>query len=225
MINIDELRQRVEAAEQRFGLLDSSRRKASERLIGMMNAIEQDQSQKQTQLEESKALISSMAKENQQLRSMLHQLLLAIESSGSDQGAEILRQMDDKLTAMAGTGDRTSDDQAAEGEEENSLAGAEMVTSEAADEGITDEVIADEVIADEVLPEPPGVLPMAVSDAMAPAAPEQVAEANGEAVVDDAGSGYDDSDGGASEGTSKVREILERMAQEKLQKSAANAAS
>ena len=41
MINIDELRQRVEAAEQRFGLVDSSQRQSSEKLIGMMNAIEQ----------------------------------------------------------------------------------------------------------------------------------------------------------------------------------------
>ena len=98
--NIDELRQRVEAAEQRFGLVDSSQRQSSEKLIGMMNAIEQGQAQKRIALEESKALAASMAAENQQLRSMLQSLLLATEAAGNLQSVEIMRQMDSKLTAI-----------------------------------------------------------------------------------------------------------------------------
>ncbi len=188
MINIDELRQRVEAAEQRFDLIDNSRKKASARLISMMNAIEQDQAQRQLQLEESKALISKMAAENQQLRGMLHSLLLAMEAAGGDQGAEILRQMDDKLTAMVET---------------NNVAG---------DDG------ANKAPVEDVLPEPPGILPTAALGAVAPMMPEQLAEVEETETPDD---GED----AGPEGTSKVREILERMNQEKLQKASAGAAS
>ena len=203
MINIDELRQQVEAAEQRFGQIDNSQRKASARLIGMMNAIEQDQTQKQSQLEDSKALISNMARENQQLCAMLNTLLMAIEAAGGDQSTEFLRQMDDKLTAMVSTGDSASDDDTA------TVEGADIQAVETA---MTNGE-ADEAIVDEVLPAPPGVLPTA---------PEQIAEAAGVAEADDTGTSDDDD---ASEAASGVREILERMTQKKLQKAAGSAAS
>ncbi len=100
MINIDELRQRVEAAEQRFGVVDNSQRQSSEKLVAMMNAIEQDQAQKQIALEENKALVASLVLENQQLRGMLHSLLLATEAAGNVANVEIMRQIGDKLAAI-----------------------------------------------------------------------------------------------------------------------------
>jgi len=100
MINIDELRQRVEAAEQRFGVVDSAQRQSSEKLIAMMNAIEQDQAQRQIALEENKALVASMALENQQLRGMLHSLLLATEAAGNVANVDIMRQIGSKLAAI-----------------------------------------------------------------------------------------------------------------------------
>ncbi|MHA1566951.1 MAG: hypothetical protein ACTSX7_16695 [Alphaproteobacteria bacterium] len=215
MINIDELRQRVEAAEQRFGMIDSSQRQSSEKLIGMMNAIEQDQAQKQIALEESKALVASMAVENQQLRSMLHSLLLATEAAGNLQSAEIMREIDDKLTVIVEAAGPTIVSGAPEASEagggieaKEPVEAVAPVAAEVAEMPVETEpdleaipsvepaavlgtAPADVPIDDDILPEPPGVLPTAVAPIVAPSDVEAGGDelANGAATDDEATNG------------------------------------
>ncbi len=208
MINIDELRQRVEAAEQRFGMIDSSQRRYSERLIGMMNAVEEDLAQKQVQFEENKALISAMSHENQQLRSMLHTLLLAIEAAGNDQTAEIMRQIDGKLAAIVETKAPAS-----EGEVQTAETAAPAVAPQPA-------AAPADMVTEEVAPVPPGILPTAVSAPPVPTVPmEDAADDSAAAPADDtATSNGEDVAAGSAGG---VREILQRMTKEAAQQEGA----
>jgi len=108
MTGIEELRERVLQAEQRFGVLDEQDANYSERLIALMNAIEgrfrEQQSEIEQQAEEigrqGKELaglsgrLNRTAEENEQLRGMLLSLLTAIEGGRRDSLAETMRELD-----------------------------------------------------------------------------------------------------------------------------------
>lgn len=138
MTGIEELRQRVTDAEERFGLIDAQRAKYSERLIVLMNAIEariheqQDEIEKQAEIiakheaevavqqakidgqgtaiaqqageiEKLKTAGADKHEENEQLRTMLHSLLQAIESGGRDGLAEVMQELDRKASVLVST--------------------------------------------------------------------------------------------------------------------------
>ncbi|MFD2204235.1 hypothetical protein [Kiloniella antarctica] len=86
MSDLEELRQRVEAAEENFGLIADQQKGYSQRLIALLNVTEQkDQA------------IGKLENENEQLRSMLFSLLQAIEKGDT---SNTLQDMDVRISAM-----------------------------------------------------------------------------------------------------------------------------
>ncbi|MGF1628974.1 MAG: hypothetical protein ACFCUT_05855 [Kiloniellaceae bacterium] len=79
MTEINDLRERVEAAEQRFGLMDEQQRHYSERLIGLIETIETQLVTARGEIEKQIAENSRLTQENEELRSMLHSVLRSIE--------------------------------------------------------------------------------------------------------------------------------------------------
>lgn len=87
MSDLEELRQRVEAAEDHFGLIADQQKGYSQRLIALLNVTEQkDQA------------IGKLEGENEQLRSMLFSLLQAIEKGDT---SNTLQDMDARISAMS----------------------------------------------------------------------------------------------------------------------------
>jgi len=118
MGDINELRQRVEAAEERFGLIKEEQSKYSQRLIELIARLENSlhtlRSKTESGEEEIARLNSQNAElrsktesneeeiarvnfQNEELRSMLHSLLLSIESDNFD---STLRSLDTRIAAM-----------------------------------------------------------------------------------------------------------------------------
>ncbi|WP_419901869.1 hypothetical protein [Kiloniella sp.] len=88
MSDLEELRLRVEAAEEHFGLITDQQKGYSQRLIALLNVTEQkDQS------------ISKLEGENEQLRTMLYSLLQAIEKGDT---SNTLQDMDTRISVMTG---------------------------------------------------------------------------------------------------------------------------
>ncbi len=100
MSYIEELRQRVETAERRFGLIDEQQRRYSERLITLMNALESAQEERQGETAAHQARIVELERENGELRGMLHALLLGVEAGSRDTLADTLRDLDARLSGM-----------------------------------------------------------------------------------------------------------------------------
>lgn len=100
MSYIEELRQRVESAERRFGLIDEQERRYSERLIGLMNALEAGQEERQAEAAAHRARIADLERENGELRGMLHALLLGVEAGSRDTLAGTLRDLDARLSGL-----------------------------------------------------------------------------------------------------------------------------
>ena len=100
MTDINNLRERVEAAEQRFGLMDEQQRHYSERVIGLIETIEaqlaaargeiekqidenrqlgQDLAAARSEIEQQVGANLRLSQENEELRAMLHSVLRSIE--------------------------------------------------------------------------------------------------------------------------------------------------
>jgi len=102
MSYIDNLRQRVEAAEQRFGAIDERNRKYSEWLIDLMAAVEGSHRHKLAEIDQQKAEVARLSRENDDLRAMLHALLLAVEEGNRDRLTETIHELDTKASALVG---------------------------------------------------------------------------------------------------------------------------
>ncbi|MEM1400547.1 MAG: hypothetical protein AAGF58_11735, partial [Pseudomonadota bacterium] len=79
MSDILDLRKRVEAAEQKFGVAAETQNKYSARLIALVSSVENAAATAREQHEETRLALLSAKSENEQLRSMLLTLLLAME--------------------------------------------------------------------------------------------------------------------------------------------------
>ena len=101
MINIDELRQRVEDAEHRFGAIDERQKAYSSRLSSMIEAIDARQQDSETRLRDSENALRRAKDENEQLRSLLHQLLMAIDGAGRDYLKSPVSELTDRLGVLA----------------------------------------------------------------------------------------------------------------------------
>src|SRR3990172_5420225 len=95
MSYIDDLRRRVETAEQGFGLIGEQHGRYSERLISLMDALEESQRRKQAEMER-------LAHENEQVRAMLHALLLAVEEGSRDRLSDAMRLLDVRASGLVG---------------------------------------------------------------------------------------------------------------------------
>ena len=102
MSYIRDLRQRVEAAEQRFGAIDERNRKYSEWLIDLMAAVEASHRHKLAEIDQQKAEVARLSKENDDLRAMLHAILLAVEEGNRDRLTETIHELDTKASALVG---------------------------------------------------------------------------------------------------------------------------
>lgn len=100
MSDILELRQRVEAAEEKFGHFAAKQSKYSARLISLVTAVEGAAQKSQQEHEETKLALVTEKAQNEQLRSMLHTLLLAFEQGGDDIGP-VLRDMENMISALS----------------------------------------------------------------------------------------------------------------------------
>ncbi|RMD63417.1 MAG: hypothetical protein D6826_04990 [Alphaproteobacteria bacterium] len=139
MPGIEELRQRVEEAERRFGLIEEERLRYSERLIGLMNAIETRLQAQNAEIERLRREVADReaqiaarahemahhAEENEQLREMLHGLLQAIEAGTRDALMETIQEMDRTVSALVAPAEE--EDAAAQAPETRPEAETELV--------------------------------------------------------------------------------------------------
>ncbi len=114
MIGIEQLQQRVQDAEQRFGLIHEQGQKYSERVISLMVAIEDHLRDLRAQVETAKAAdadrdaeitryqseVAHSDQENEQLRKMLHSLLQAVEAGNSESLLETMQMLEAKVSAL-----------------------------------------------------------------------------------------------------------------------------
>src|SRR3546814_13845 len=124
MTDINDLRERVEAAEERFGLLDEQQRHYSERVIGLIEAIEaqlaaargeiekqidenlqlgQDLAAARSEIEQQVDANLRLSQENEELRAMLHSVLRSIEQKTHMKALQDLEARVSALVAGAGT--------------------------------------------------------------------------------------------------------------------------
>jgi hypothetical protein len=110
MSSIEELQQRVIQAEERFGLINAERAKYSERLMGLIDAIETRLGDQQAEIERQAGEAASQAEEleilrrdaaeNKPLRGMLQSLLNAIELGNDVALSETMQALDTKISAL-----------------------------------------------------------------------------------------------------------------------------
>jgi len=123
MTDINNLRERVEAAEQRFGLMDEQQRHYSERVIGLIETIEaqlaaargeiekqidenrqlgQDLAAARSEIEQQVGANLRLSQENEELRAMLHSVLRSIEQKTHMKTLQDLEARVSALVASAG---------------------------------------------------------------------------------------------------------------------------
>jgi len=102
MSYIDDLRQRVDAAEKRFDMTDDRNRKYSAWLIDLMNAVEESHRQKQTEIDQLKAQIERLSVENEDLHGMLRAMLDTVEEGTRDRLSEAIHELDTKAGVLTG---------------------------------------------------------------------------------------------------------------------------
>jgi hypothetical protein len=103
MAGLDDLRKRVEAAEQRFGLIASRNHKYSERLTSLVAQMERSHAEQRQEIAALGARIGQLEQENAELRSMLMGLLHAIESGGDAVVDHALRDLEHRVGRLVGT--------------------------------------------------------------------------------------------------------------------------
>jgi len=86
MTSIDDLRRRAEAVEGRFGAMHDRARDYSDRLLKVMTGVEGRMAEQHERIAELEDRLARSEAENEELRRMMHSLLLAIE--GGSVGAE-----------------------------------------------------------------------------------------------------------------------------------------
>jgi len=102
MAGLDDLRKRVEAAEQHFGLIATQSRKYSERLTSLVSQMEHSHAEQQREIAALNGRLGQYELENGQLKSMLMGLLQAIEN-GSDRVIDVaVREMEGRIDRLIG---------------------------------------------------------------------------------------------------------------------------
>ena len=132
MTEINELRERVEAAEERFGLIDEQQRHYSDRVIGLIETIEAQLATARSEIENQIAEEQRLGLENEELRGMLHTVMRSIEEKTFTQ---TMQNLEARVCALV-SGARPAESQApAPAEEPAGMAAAaaepEEMTAEA----------------------------------------------------------------------------------------------
>lgn len=171
MTEINDLRQRVEAAEERFGLMDEQQRHYSARLIGLIETIEAQLAAARSEVERQIAENQRLSQENEELRGMLHSVLRSIEQKTF---TETLQNLESRVSALVGQGDVPAAPTAADAAEEDVPAMDTMMEPEEAAGDDTAALII-EPAAQEETPEEESSAEMTAGDG--PAEAEAVADA------------------------------------------------
>lgn len=102
MSDLTELQQRVEHAEQRFGALGSQHAKFSARLIELMDQIERQATERQQEIQLYVTEIAQARQERDQVKTMLQDLLHAIEAGSHAVLSDTLHELDRRASAILG---------------------------------------------------------------------------------------------------------------------------
>lgn len=102
MAGLEELRTRVEAAEEHFGLISTRSKKYSERLTALVSQMEQSHGEQHRELAALHARLGQLEGENAHLKSMLMGLLQAIENGGGDVIDHAVRDLEDRIGRLVG---------------------------------------------------------------------------------------------------------------------------
>ena len=102
MPGLDELRKRVEAAEEQFGLITTQSRKYSERLTQLVSQMEQAHSEQHREIAALNAQLGQYEQENGQLKSMLLGLLQAMENGDGSLIDNTVRDMESRIGRLIG---------------------------------------------------------------------------------------------------------------------------
>ncbi len=115
MSYIDELRERFQAAEQRFGQINEAGREYRDRLMGLISRIEEEircrrdvEQQQVKEIERLSGEVDRVSGENEQLRTMMMSLLTAVEDGDTDILGDTLNDMDSKVATLIGEGQGAS---------------------------------------------------------------------------------------------------------------------
>jgi hypothetical protein len=102
MSDLVELQQRVEQAGQRFGTLGSQHAKFSARLIELVDQLERQTSERRKEIETYVNEIARIRQERDQVKTMLHDLLHAIEAGSHAVLNDTLHELDRRASAILG---------------------------------------------------------------------------------------------------------------------------
>jgi len=110
MSDLSELQQRVERAEQRFGVMGTTQAKASARLIELMDRVERQAAERQQEIDGYLSELTQVRRERDQVKAMLQDLLHAIEAGSEVALSDTLHELDRRAAALvdksaAATGD------------------------------------------------------------------------------------------------------------------------
>ena len=97
MSELDQLRQRVEAAEERLGSVLGQGRDYGDQLTELVNSFEKDYRDQQSRMSGYESRLAAVDQENVQLRQMLQHLLAAIEGGSKSGLSETLRGLNQRL--------------------------------------------------------------------------------------------------------------------------------
>ncbi len=103
MSNIEELQARVVSAEARLALIGEEHQRYSDRLVSLMSVAEAQISEQSAEAAMRQAALDALHQENEQLRSMLHTLLLTVEAGNGKALAATMHDLEAKFSAMLAT--------------------------------------------------------------------------------------------------------------------------
>lgn len=104
MSGLNELRQRVEAAESHFGTITAQSETYSARLTGLMSRMEQAHSDRLGEVAALTAKVERAESENRELKGMLLGLLQAIETGDGSGVGHAVRDLERQIDTMVGDG-------------------------------------------------------------------------------------------------------------------------
>ena len=137
MSDFDQLLTRIDEAKKRLGGVDEGHAQQFETLKGRLSAVKDGLVRTQGELEEQKQELTRLERENEQLRGMLHKLLLAIESSYGERLKDILQDIEGQITTLVdltGTGEATDQAEDPVSEKKPVAAGAVALVEPPADQ-------------------------------------------------------------------------------------------
>ncbi|MEZ5670194.1 MAG: hypothetical protein R3F55_22740 [Alphaproteobacteria bacterium] len=193
MSGLDELRKRVEAAEEQFGLIAAQSRTYSERLTGLVSKMELVHTDQQREIAALNGRLGQYEQENGNLKSMLHSLLHAIEAGSQsvmgqtmrDLEGRVGRLMGDKPAPAAGDAD-DADVMLAEADEAECDVAAAADNADAADVMLAADADDAELAADSMADDEPEAGEELVADGMDDAAAAMAEDEDPAAEIADA---------------------------------------